>query len=178
LTKAGPPPAVSGSPRPSQSQTDSLPGGTSVPPTGWNAALLAQIEQQLTRYLGPMARVTVKRGAKTTTELGALYSLLAEDLGSAQDRKEFLAGKDRLEGVPPAKAKSASDKQAGGAHAAGNRPGHAPARCVPGADRPDRGEEGRKRTHAYSTPVFLVTRKRGFARSTIHAVGTIFFVSL
>jgi serine/threonine protein kinase len=113
LDEASPPPAGSGSPRPSQSQTDSLPGGTSVPPTGWNAALLEQIEQQLTRYLGPMARVTVKRGAKTTTELGALYSLLAEDLGSAQDRKDFLAGKDRLEGVPLAKSKSATDKQAG-----------------------------------------------------------------
>ena len=55
----------------------------------------------------------VKKGAKATTELGALYSLLAEDLASAQDKKVFLAGKDRLEGVPTAISKSATDKQAG-----------------------------------------------------------------
>lgn len=111
IDEASPPPAGSGGPRPSQ--TDSVPGGTSVPPTGWNTELLKQIEQQLTRYLGPMARVMVKKGAKTTTELGALYSLLAEDLGSAQEKKDFLAGKDRLKSVPPAKPKSATDKQAG-----------------------------------------------------------------
>ena len=113
IDEAIPPPAVSGSPQPSQFQTDSLPGGTSVPPTGWDAALLKQIGQQLTRYLGPVAKVLVKRSAETTTELGALYSLLAEELGSAQDKKDFLAGKDRLEGVPPAKQQSATDKQVG-----------------------------------------------------------------
>ena len=107
------PPTGSVSPPPSRSQTDSLPGGTSIPPAGWNEELLKQIEQQLSRYLGPLARVMVKKGAKATTELGALYSLLAEDLASAQDKKDFLAGKDRLEGVPTAISKSATDKQAG-----------------------------------------------------------------
>lgn len=113
IDETSPPPAGSASMRPHPSQTDSVPGGTSIPPAGWNEALLKQIEQQLTRYIGPLARIMVKKGAKTTTELGALYSLLAEELASAQDKKDFLAGKDRLEGVPLAKLSSATDKQAG-----------------------------------------------------------------
>jgi serine/threonine-protein kinase len=106
INEASPLTGTSRSQQPSQFHTDSVPGATSVPPAGWNAELLKQIEQQLIRYLGPVARVILKRTAKTTTELDALYSLLAEELVSPQDRKEFLAGKDQLEGAPQPKPKS------------------------------------------------------------------------
>ncbi|HUL41506.1 MAG TPA: serine/threonine-protein kinase [Burkholderiales bacterium] len=93
-------------------KTDSVPGTISASPARWNPDLLKQIEQQLTRYLGPVAKIIVKREAKTTTELDALYAVLAEELGSAQDKKDFLAWKERLEGVPSSKEKSATDKGA------------------------------------------------------------------
>src|SRR5262249_43964165 len=73
------PPAPPGTPsRPSQAQTDSKPGVTTVPPPGWDSEVLKQIEQQLMRYLGPVAKVIVRRGAKNTTDLDTLYALLAE----------------------------------------------------------------------------------------------------
>jgi len=103
--------AVSDTQQSSRLQIDSAPERASVPPAGWNPDLLKQIEQQLTRYLGPVARVIVKRVAASTIELDSLYSQLAEELGSPQDKREFLAGKDRLQGAPPAKP-VATDKRA------------------------------------------------------------------
>ena len=100
---------------PRASQTDSAPGVTTVPPAGWDAALLKQIEQQLMRYLGPVAKVIVRRGARSTKELDTLYALLAESLGSAQEKSEFLAGRQTLAGVRPAQPEqSAPAAQAGG----------------------------------------------------------------
>ena len=99
IDEASPPQAPATPSRPSQ--TDSAPGVTTVPPDGWDAALLKQIEQQLMRYLGPVAKVIVRRGARSTKELDTLYALLAESLGSAQEKSEFLAGRQALAGAPP-----------------------------------------------------------------------------
>jgi serine/threonine protein kinase len=79
----------------------SQPSVKTVPPPGWDAAILKQIEHQLTRIIGPVARVTVKRGATTTTDIDRLYALLAEDLASPGERSTFLAGREKLQGVPP-----------------------------------------------------------------------------
>jgi len=110
INGAAPLPAQSGSARPSQSQTDSAPGVSTVPPPGWDADVLKLIEQQLMRYLGPVAKVIVRRGAKNTQELETLYALLAESLGSAEEKRKFLAGRQQLPGAvaaqpePPASA--------------------------------------------------------------------------
>ncbi|HXZ97533.1 MAG TPA: serine/threonine-protein kinase [Burkholderiales bacterium] len=115
LVEVGPASAVADAPQSYPSQTDPVPERASVPPAGWNADLLKQIEQQLTRYLGPVARVIVKRVATSTTELDALYSLLAEELSTPQDKTDFLAARDRLEGTPPEKPQIASDQRASSA---------------------------------------------------------------
>ncbi|HEX7250523.1 MAG TPA: serine/threonine-protein kinase, partial [Burkholderiales bacterium] len=64
------PPHASQPSQPSQSSQPpgSTPGTQSpaaktVPPPGWEAAALKQIERQLARYVGPVARVLVRRGA-------------------------------------------------------------------------------------------------------------------
>ena len=92
--------------------TRSLPSGGSfpdpakpavqtVPPPGWDAAVLKQIEQQLNRIVGPVAKVLVRRGATGTTDIDRLYRVLAEALMLPEERAKFLAGRQALKGVPP-----------------------------------------------------------------------------
>ena len=113
INGASPPPA----PGAARSQTDSAPGVvTTVPPAGWDAAVLKQIEQQLMHYLGPVAKVIVRRGAKNTTELDTLYALLAESLSSEAEKERFIAGRQRLtESAAARSAEKAQTQQSGAA---------------------------------------------------------------
>jgi serine/threonine-protein kinase len=79
----------------------SHPSQPSVPPPGWDAGLLKQVEQQLRRILGPVAKVLVRRAATNTTDVETLYAFLAENLSSPEERSAFLAGRRELKGVPP-----------------------------------------------------------------------------
>jgi serine/threonine-protein kinase len=94
----------------SPSQPRSLPSDASqpvtrtVPPPGWDAGVLKAIEQQLSRIVGPVARVMVKRGALSTTDIDRLYRALAENLTTAEERATFLAGREQLQGVEPREA--------------------------------------------------------------------------
>jgi serine/threonine-protein kinase len=92
-----PSPSSAGSPRSHPSQ----PSGKTVPPPGWDAGILKQIEHQLTLIVGPVAKVLVRRGAANTVDIDMLYALLAENLSSPEERSALLAGKRRLQGVPP-----------------------------------------------------------------------------
>ena len=74
-------------------------GSGTMMPAGWDAALLKQVEQQLSRLVGPLARVMVKRAAAGTTDVERLYLALAEDLTNPEDRAAFLAGRVDLRGV-------------------------------------------------------------------------------
>lgn len=74
-----------------------------ISPPGWDAAVLRQVEQQLARLVGPVARLLVRREAAGTTAIDVLYRRLARNLTGKQDRAEFLEGRDRLRGVPPRK---------------------------------------------------------------------------
>jgi len=95
-----------------RSQTGSEPGVTTLPPPGWDGAVLAQIEKQLARYLGPVAKVIVRRGAKSTKELDTLYALLSESLNSDAEKQEFRAGRAELLGVPAAQSESTGEQKA------------------------------------------------------------------
>jgi len=86
---------------PSGASPRSHPSQPSVPPPGWDAGLLKQVEQQLTRILGPVAKVLVRRAATNTTDVETLYAFLAENLSSPEERSAFLAGRRQLRGVPP-----------------------------------------------------------------------------
>jgi hypothetical protein len=60
-----------------------------------------QVEQQLARLVGPVAEWMVRRSANDTTDVDALYSVLGGQLRHGEKRAAFLAGRDRLQGVPP-----------------------------------------------------------------------------
>jgi serine/threonine-protein kinase len=68
-----------------------------IPPPGWDAAVLKTIEQQLSRVVGPVARVMVRRGAAGTTDIDQLYRTLAADIADAGERAAFLAGRKQLQ---------------------------------------------------------------------------------
>jgi len=64
---------------------------TTFPPLGWDAEPLRKLEELLAPYIGPMARVLVRKSAKTTRDRPALVRLLAESIASEQDRAAFVA---------------------------------------------------------------------------------------
>jgi serine/threonine-protein kinase len=75
-----------------------------VPPPGWDPEALKRIEQALTRVVGPVAKVMVRRAAQQTTDVQQLYRLVAESLGDTEERTAFLAtrpqGQPRAPGEP------------------------------------------------------------------------------
>ncbi len=55
-----------------------------------STAIMELAEQKLVAYIGPIARVVVKRAAKSTTDVQQFYLLLADNLASEQERARFL----------------------------------------------------------------------------------------
>ena len=51
---------------------------------------LARAQKELTRYVGPVARVLVKRAAPACADLAQLWLLLADHVEGAADRAAFL----------------------------------------------------------------------------------------
>jgi serine/threonine protein kinase len=139
--------------RPTQSSTDSAPGASTVPPAGWDAAVLKQIELQLMRYLGPVAKVIVRRGARSTRELDTLYALLAESLGSAEERSEFLRSRQGLLGVSPAQP-----EQPAGASAQDERASQPPT--------PQEIDNASRRLAPYLGPIARVVVKKAAEQGT------------
>lgn len=68
---------------------------TTEPPPGWDLELLKQIEAQFARFVGPVAKVLVRRAARQTVDMEELYARLAETLG-AEERKTFMATRSAL----------------------------------------------------------------------------------
>ena len=61
----------------------------------WDPALLKQIETHFTRFVGPVAKVLVRRAARESTDVDELYVKLIQKLDSA-DGLEFIATRNRL----------------------------------------------------------------------------------
>ncbi len=59
------------------------------PATAWDEAKLQVLETELARQIGPLARVLVKRAAKSTPTTAALLQELAENIPSEEGRKAF-----------------------------------------------------------------------------------------
>ncbi len=75
------PPAA---PRTTQSAGTSLP-----PPTGWDATVLGKIEIELARYIGPVAKVLVRRAAREHGDQQALVATVAQAIERNEDRERF-----------------------------------------------------------------------------------------
>jgi serine/threonine-protein kinase len=98
------PSANSGPSRSQASDSSPTPAKTTQPPPGWDPAVLKSVEGHLARFVGPVAKVMIKRAGLQTTELDALYGMLAENLATDAERKSFLATRAQVSGAPPSKA--------------------------------------------------------------------------
>jgi serine/threonine-protein kinase len=61
-----------------------------APATTWEPDVLQTATRCLSRYLGPLAKILVQRAAHNTSDLAALYRMLAEHLPTAQEKTSFL----------------------------------------------------------------------------------------
>src|SRR5262245_22758442 len=63
------------------------------PPAGWNDTILQTVERRLAHFLGPMAKVIVRKAAARTSasDTAALYALAAESIADVDERRKFMA---------------------------------------------------------------------------------------
>ncbi|MGH9254219.1 MAG: hypothetical protein ACRD3C_06570, partial [Vicinamibacterales bacterium] len=140
---------------PSGSTPDpSNPAGKTIPPPGWDAAVLRQIEQQLARLVGPVAKVMIRRGATATTDVGRLYRMLAEQLTKPEERTAFLAGREKLQGIAPRDVEATAARER--AQATGLTVQLTAAAI----------EEATRKLAAYLGPITKVVAKRAAAQAT------------
>ena len=64
--------------------------GPTPVPEGWDPKVLEQARQDLAQFIGPMAKVLVKRAVQTVPTVTALYAALAEEIADEKDRRKFL----------------------------------------------------------------------------------------
>jgi serine/threonine protein kinase len=103
---------------PSAQKTPSFPNST-MAPSDWSTPVLAGIEIELARFIGPVAKVLVRRAARTHKDIDALVAGLLSSLDRDEDREAFtravtgramampreaLAAQTRTEGAGPAQA--------------------------------------------------------------------------
>jgi hypothetical protein len=87
----------------------------------WDPVLLKQVEMQFTRFVGPIAKVLVRRAQEETSDIEELYAKLADTLGPADERLKFMATQpgvlppephDRMVMVPRQQLRAAQLKKA------------------------------------------------------------------
>jgi serine/threonine-protein kinase len=64
-----------------------------LPATTLDAAVLDSVVRQLATYIGPIAKVVVKRAAQGCASVDDLYSTVSKEIDSEKDRSRFLSAK-------------------------------------------------------------------------------------
>jgi serine/threonine-protein kinase len=96
--------------------------------------VLAQIEGSLSRHLGPLARVLIRKTQSETTDFDSFFHLLAEQIPDADEQRAFLkkvaalkpAAKPAPQGTKPAPAPAAAPAPARPAKPAATASGFSP----------------------------------------------------
>jgi tRNA A-37 threonylcarbamoyl transferase component Bud32 len=68
----------------------------------WDETTLNTVERNLARYVGPLAKVLVRKAATQTQDMAELYSLLATNIGDRDERRKFVATMPAGASVPGA----------------------------------------------------------------------------
>jgi len=122
-----------------------------VAPKDWDDAILTTAEKELARYVGPLAKLLVRKAAAQTHDVGELYTILSSNIGDPQERRRFIA-------EPHAAVAIASTSRPGPGVRTGGR-------TIPGgshASTPDRG----RTTHSGKT-VTSRPREQKFVDATV-----------
>jgi hypothetical protein len=123
-------------------------------------ASLQIIERQLAAFIGPLAKVLVKRAASKTTSTVELYTILATHLEGEADRKTFLARRTELsQGKVTAAAPKVSSPPA--APAAAPLDSSSPGEITPAAI-----EQATRRLAAHLGPIAPILAKKEVKRAT------------
>jgi serine/threonine protein kinase len=130
-------------------------GRTTAPPPGWDPVLLKEIETQFARFMGPVAKVLVRRAGRQTLDVDELYSRLAEQLPLADERKVFVATRSALTAAP-ARERFTS----GAAHRTGTA-----ARTGGATLTPEMIDAAQRKLAAYIGPIAKVMVKKATART-------------
>jgi len=116
----------SGSGVPSLPKTFSVSSPSAPPPTGWSGVVLAGVEMEIAKYVGPVAKVLVRRAAKEHKELESLVGALMPAIDDLKERSAFakaVLGKPMT--TPMRGAPKASDGTSLTHVTSGTRPGDA-----------------------------------------------------
>jgi eukaryotic-like serine/threonine-protein kinase len=106
-------PRSSASIPPAPSKPPRTTGPSSVPvPTGWDAAVLAELERELAQHVGAVARVLVRRAARGSTSLAAVRQAVASSIIDFEARERFLARGPRTNTAVSAAATQTVDGEA------------------------------------------------------------------
>jgi len=63
----------------------------------WDDTILQTVERQLAEYVGPMAKIIVRKAAAKTVDTAELYALASASIDNAEDRQKFV---EAISGVP------------------------------------------------------------------------------
>lgn len=74
---------------PSLPKTFSVSSPSAPPPTGWSGVVLAGVEVEIAKYVGPVAKVLVRRAAKEHKDLESLVGALMAAIDDLQERSAF-----------------------------------------------------------------------------------------
>jgi serine/threonine-protein kinase len=91
-------------------------GSTATPPpstatligAGWDPVELGRIEEELARFIGPVAKIMVRRATIEAKDLSSLVHRLAEQLGTIPERTNFLKRNSSI--VVPGPVPTATDQ--------------------------------------------------------------------
>jgi serine/threonine protein kinase len=72
--------------------TSAGPSGRTSPPSGppFSPEILSRVEAHLSQYLGPVAKVVVRRAALKARDTSELYLMLADDIEDPAEKKAFI----------------------------------------------------------------------------------------
>ena len=80
--------------------------------TGWDPAVLASVSAELASYIGPLAKVLVKKAVKKADNMQELHRLLADSIPMEEGKRAFL---ERISSPVPAHQASTPTSSAAGA---------------------------------------------------------------
>ena len=77
--------------------------GASPPPLHaartWDETVLTTAEKDLARFVGPLAKLLVRKAAAQTSDVGELYTMLSTNIGDPQERRRFIAEPHAAEAI-------------------------------------------------------------------------------
>jgi len=80
----------------SGAHTGAAPGSTAQTPGEWPDKILRAMEKELAVFIGPLARIIIRKNAAKTRDPEQLYELLANTIEQEGERQKFLARKSEL----------------------------------------------------------------------------------